>query len=177
MKTIRFFFTGMICLSLMTMCKGPEIITVPLHDSTSVTDSEVITENPTWTDPESLLYRFAFECDSAYNVILKKYNEINTGIRNTVEIKEVVRYRADNTKVTRLELDISVLVDSIEVQNRTISRLRKEISTQDIAVPVEVKVKYIPKYHKFTAWGFPGLIILLLVAIYLKFKTKFFRKP
>ena len=176
MKQIIFLFIGIIII-LMIGCKGPQVVTVPLHDSASVTDSEVITENPTWTDPESLLYRFAFECDSAYNVILKKYNEINTGIRNTVEIKEVVRYRADNTKVTRLELDISVLVDSIEVQNRTISRLRKEISTQDIAVPVNVPVKYIPKYHKFTAWGFPGLIILIALVIYLKFKTKLFRKP
>jgi len=176
MKQIITLFGGMVLMFLIG-CKGTEIITVPLHDSTSITETEIITEDPTWTDPESLLYRFAFECDSAYNVILKKYNELNTGIRNTVEIKEVVRYRADNTKVTRLELDISVLVDSIEVQNRTISRLRKEISTQDIAVPVNVPVKYIPKYHKFTAWGFPGLIILIALVIYLKFKTKLFRKP
>lgn len=159
----------------MIACKGPQIVTVPIHDSTAIHESETITDTPTWTDPESLLYQFAFECDSAYNVILKKYNELNTGVESEIEIKETIIYRGDGTKINRLEFDISVYVDSVEIQNRTIERLRKELFSQDVPIPVNVPVKFIPKYHKFTAWAFPGFVILLLATVYLKFKTKLLR--
>ena len=111
---------------------------VPIHDSTSVISTEAITDAPTWTDPESLLYQFAFECDSAYKVILKKYNELNTGLNSKVTISEKIIYREDKSQANQLIVDISVLVDSIEVQNRTIERLRNENTHIEIPYPGEV---------------------------------------
>ena len=168
MKKLIFPLTVILILSA---CRGPKIITVPTHDSTTVEHTQTITDTPTWTNPESLLYRFAFLCDSNYNVLLKDYNELNTGIENKVQIKEVIRYRPDNTAVKYLEVDISILIDSIEVQNRTIHELRSRDVKLEIPYPVEVPVKFVPKYHKFTAWAFPGLVLLLISGIYLKIRT------
>ena len=164
-----------IFISIGISCKGPEIITVPLHDSSTIETSEKITEDPTWTDPESLLYQFAVECDENYRAILKQFNEINTGIEAEIVIKDSIIYREDGTKINRLLIDMSIYVDSIEVQNRTIEKLRYELSHQDIPVPVEVPVKYTSKYHKFTAWGFPVLVILVLLVVYLTIKRKLLR--
>ena len=175
MKTIKFLFIGIISILLIN-CKGPEIITVPLHDSTFVETTETITDTPTYTEPESLLYQFAVECDENYRAILKQLNEANSGIKTEIEIKETIVYREDGTKVNRLEFDISVYIDSIQVQNRTIERLRKVISSQDVPVPVEIPVKYVPKYHKFTAWAFPVLIILIFLYIYMKLKTSVLKR-
>ncbi len=175
MKTLKFLFIVIISILLIN-CKGPEIITVPLHDSSSVEITEKTTDNSTWTEPESLLYQFAVECDENYRAILKQLNEANSGIKTEIEIKETIVYQEDGTKVNRLEFDISVYIDSIQVQNRTIERLRKVISSQDVPVPVEIPVKYVPKYHKFTAWAFPVLIILIILYIYMKLKTSFLKR-
>ena len=172
MKQIIILFTGIMSI-LMINCKGPEIITVPVHDSTFIESSETITDNPTWTDPDSLLLRFAFECDSAYNVILKQLSEANSGISSKVEIRKVPVYYEDGRKVTRLQLDISAYVDSLEMKNRTIERLKNENRVQQVPYPVPgPEVKYIPKYHKFTAWAFPieNLLIILLFILWLKSK-------
>ena len=175
MKQIRFLFIGIIAI-LMIQCKGPQTLTVPVHDSTTIETSERITDEPTWTDPESLLYQFAFECDEAYNVILKQYNELNSGLEGAVEIKEVLIYREDKSKVNRLLVNISVLVDSLEVQNRTITKLRKEKRVQQVPYPVPgPEVRYIPKYHRITAWVLPVLLLLIGLLIYLRIKKKLFR--
>ena len=154
-------------------CKSTEPIHVPVHDSTSVENSELITDNSTWTDPDSLLYRFAFECDSAYNVILKQFNELNSGLGGKAEIKEKIIYREDGTKVQRLEVNISILVDSLEVQNRTIERLKKSVKIQQVPYPVPgPEVRYIPKYHKITALAAPLMLLLILFALYRRIKGK-----
>ncbi len=166
---------ALFAILILSHCKGPEIITVPLHDSSSIETTQTITDTPTWTDPESLLYQFAVECDENYRAVLKQLNEANSGIETEVIIRDTVIYLEDGTKVNRLLFDISVYIESIEVQNRTIEKLRYELSHQDIPVPVEVPVKFTPKYHKFTAWAFPVLVILVLLVLYLKFKTKLLR--
>jgi len=158
-------------LLILSQCKGSEVVTIPTHDSISVVEREVIEDHSTWTNPESLLYQFAFECDSNYNVLLKKFDELNTGVENEIEIKEVIRYRPDKTAINRLEVDISVLIDSIEVQNRTIKQLKNQVTRIEIPYPVDKPVKFVPRYHKFTAWAFPALVILILFGIYLKIRT------
>lgn len=171
MKAIKYLFIGIISILLIS-CKSLEIPAVPLHDSSSVEITETVTDNSTWTDPESLLYQFAVECDENYRAILKQLNEVNSGIETEVEIKETIIYREDGTKVNRLEFDISVFIDSLKMKDLTILRLREELSHQDIPVPVNVPVKYIPKYHKFTAWAFPVLVLLFFVAVYIKYRIR-----
>lgn len=154
-------------------CKSTEPIYVPVHDSTTSELIERITEDPTWTDPESLLYQFAFECDSNYNVLLKRLNEVNSGLEASIQVKEKIIYRSDNTKVNRLLVDVSVLVDSLEVQNRTIERLKKSVKIQQVPYPVPgPEVRYIPKYHKITALAAPLMLLLILFALYRRIKGK-----
>ncbi len=158
--TIIFISTGI-------SCKGPEIITVPLHDSSTIETSEKITEDPTWTEPESLLYQFAVECDENYRAILKQFNEINTGIEAEIVIKDSIIYREDGTKINRLLIDMSIYVDSIEVQNRTIEKLRYELSHQDIPVPVEVPVKYTSKLAKICmVFSLVAVLLIIFVIVY-----------
>jgi len=169
MKKLIFLILASI---LIAGCRTTKPIYVPIHDSSSVETNQTITNNPTWTDPESAIYQFAFECDSAYNVILKRYNELNTGLNSKVEIKEVIVYREDKREKNRLLVDISVLVDSLEVQNRTIERLRTEITKLEVPVPVEVPVKYTPKWKNYAVIGFFILIVLIVLYLYVRFKLK-----
>ena len=166
---------ALFAILILSHCKGPEIITVPLHDSSSVEITETTTDNSTWTDPESLLYQFAVECDENYRAVLKQLNEANSGIQTQVEIRDTTIYLEDGTKVNRLLFDISVLIDSMKMKDLTILRLREELSHQDIPVPVEIEVVRNSKYHKFTGWAFPVLVILVLLVLYLRFKTKLLR--
>jgi hypothetical protein len=166
----RLFVLLIMVLSILSGCRGPQVISVPLHDSTSVIATEAITDNPTWTDPESILYQFAFECDSAYNVILKKYNELNTGLKNDVKISEKIVYREDKSKVNRLTVDISVLVDSLQVQNRTIERLKNEKHYVEKLIPVDKPVPFTPKWKNVCMVGFFILLLINALLIYLRIK-------
>ena len=155
---------------ILSACKGTEPIYIPTHDSTSVISTETVEDSPTWTDPESILLRFAFECDSNYNVLLRNYNELNSGLRNKVQIQEVIKYREDKTAVQRLEVDISVLVDSLEIQNRTIERLRNEKTYIEVPYPVETPVKFIPKLYKWSFGVLLGLVVICITYLILRFK-------
>jgi len=142
-------------------CKVKQPIYVPIHDSTSVESTETITDYPTWTIPDSAYWRLAFECDSNFNVLLKEYNSLNSGIGEKIQIKEIMVYREDKTKVNQLQVDISVIIDSLEVQNRTIEKLRNE--KQVVQVPYAVpgpEVKIIPARFKV----YRNILFLLILA-------------
>lgn len=160
-----------IALIFLMGCKTSEPIYVPIHDSTEIELSELITDTSTWTDPDSLLYWFRLRCDSNYNVLLESYNSLNTGIKSKVEIKEVIKWKTDKTKVKQLEVNISMYVDSLEVQNRTIERLRKEKTITNVPYPVPgPEVRYTSKFAKICIYGFISCVILLIAWLYFKFK-------
>ena len=159
-------------------CKAPKPIYVPIHDSTSVEATETITEHPTWTIPDSAYWRLAFECDSNFNVLLKQFDELNTGIGSNIQIKEVPVYREDKTKINQLQVDISVIIDSLEVQNRTIEKLRNEKKVVQVPYPVPgPEVKYIPQRFKW----YRNILLMIVLAglgyVVIKYKLwKFFIK-
>ena len=94
--------------------------TIPIHDSTVTDNSVTVTQDPTWTVPAEAYWNMVFECDSNYEVLLRDYEALNSGIKETIKIKEIIEYREDKTAIKRLSVNISALVDSIEVQNKTI---------------------------------------------------------
>lgn len=141
-------------------------------DSTTITTSESTSVSSTWTEADSSYYFFALECDSAYNVILKKFQELNTGLRANVQVKEVIRYREDRSRIQGLEISLTALVDSLEVQNRTIEKLRSERRVIKEPYPVEVvKFKTRPLFI-YGSIGFLVLVLMGLTVLWLKFKTK-----
>ena len=158
-------------ISILSACKSPSPIYVPVHDSTSVQETEAIEDEPEWTDPQSLLLQFAVECDSAYNAVLKQLHESNSGVDSEIQIRDTTIYLEDNKKVQRLEFSLSVYVDSIATLNRTIRQLRSEKRTVQVPYPVEVPTKFVPRYHKFTAWGFPALLILVIYVTYRRIRS------
>ena len=156
-------------------CKGTEIVTVPITDSTTIETSETITDEPTWTDPQELLMWFAIECDSNYQALLKDFNSINSGLESNIEIKEVIRWKEDGTKVKQLQINIAALVDSLEVQNRTIKQLRNEKHFQEVPYPVETEVEVIPGRFK---WYRNILLMLVLISaswVFLRLKFGMFK--
>ena len=158
-----------LAVGLLFGCKTTQ--QVPIHDSTSVTASETITEDPTWTVPAEAYWKLVFECDSNYEVLLRDYEYLNTGIKDRVEIKEKIVYRPDNRVVKQLSVDISALVDSIEVQNRTIEKLRNEKKT--VEVPIEVpgpEVVSNSRFAKFCVRFFFIVMIAGVVFVIVKFK-------
>lgn len=155
------------CKRLAKRCDMPG-----LSDTTIVSDTTIETDYSTWTEPDSSWIYFALECDSAYNVILKEYNELNSGIESKVEVREV--FREDKTKIQRLEFNITALVDSLEIQNKTIQKLRSEKRVIQVPYPVEQTYYRSRPFWIYTGLGFFALILLGIVILWMKFKTKFF---
>lgn len=155
-------------------CKAKQVTQVPIHDSTIVEKVIEETYYPTWTIPDSAYWQLAFECDSQYSVLLKDYNALNSGIKSKIEIKEVPVYRENKTKVTQLQVNISALVDTIEIQNKTIRELRSR--KQIVQVPVEVPGPEVVRnsgFAKFCIWFF--LIAALSGAAYLVIRLKLYK--
>jgi len=158
------------CLvGLLVGCKTTQ--TVPIHDSTVVENTETVTEDPTWTVPAEAYWSMLFECDSSYNVLLRDYEALNTGLKETVEIKEVIKYREDNTKVKQLSVNISALIDSLEIQNKTIEKLRSEKKV--IEVPIEVPGPEVVRnsgFAHFAIWFFWIVLIAGVGFVVVKYK-------
>lgn len=167
-------------------CKTQQPIYVPVHDSTSVETTETITEYPTWTIPDSAYWQLAFECDSNYNVLLKQYESLNSGIKSKIEIKEVPdmsgygasETSADNIKnffkAKQLQVNISAFIDSLEIQNRTIEKLRNEKRT--IEVPIEVPGPEVVRNSAFAKFCIRFFFIVLVAGlVYVIVKYKLWR--
>ena len=125
--------------------------------SDSVSYVEIIKEDPSFTIPDSVHYRLLFECDSNFNVLLKDFEETNTGVRTEVVIREVPKI-IDRVKYVQLEVDLSVYTDSIGTLNRTIEKLRNQTRT----IVKEVK----RPLNRFTLIFSVSVIILLGLYIY-----------
>jgi len=158
-------FAGLI----LSGCKPTQQI--PIHDSTSVSSSETVTQDPTWTVSAEAYWNMVFECDSNYEVLLRDYEALNSGIKETIKIKEIIEYREDNTAVKRLSVNISALVDSIEVQNKTIEKLRSEKKVIEVPYPVPGPdvVRNSP-FAKFCIKFFFIALIAGVVFVVIKFK-------
>jgi hypothetical protein len=136
----------------------------------SVIYKETLKEDPNYTIPDSLYWQLEFECDSNYQVLLRDFEESNTGFDTEVKIKEVVRWKEDTRKVHRLTVNLSVLSDSIKTMNRTIEKLRNQQRTIVRTVREEVPVKHTPRWMW---WVFIIFIIEnFLIAGYIYIKTK-----
>ena len=134
----------------------------------SIVYVETITENPLYTIPDSAYWHLEFVCDSDYNVLLMDYEELNSGFKTDVQVKEVIRYREDKTSVRRLEVNLSAFTDSILVLNKTIEKVRSEMKWD--YVEVEVPKKYVPKFYKY-CFAFSLLVVLGCAAyVYMKIK-------
>ena len=153
-------------------CKTSHPITVPIHDSTSLIVTEDITDTYTWTNPDSILFRFAIECDSNYNALLKQYYELNSRIESEVIIEPIVRWKTDGTKVNQLLFSISGYIDSIAMRDRTIYQLRNEKKYVEVPYPVLTEVKFAPRWIKWIVAIFFVENLLILFLIVRKFKNK-----
>lgn len=143
---------------------------IPIHDSTTVEQTETVEDTYTYTEVDSILYSFLFECDSNYQVLLKEYESVNTGIKDKVEIKEVIRWRTDNTKVTQLSVNIQGLIDSIAIRDRTIERLKNRVEIREIPVEVVKEVTKNSPFAKFCIKFFFVALIAGIVYVIIKFK-------
>ena len=148
---------------ILSGCKTPEPI---IKDS--ITYIETITENPSYTIPDSVYWQLEFECDSNFEVLLRDFEEVNTGLETIIQIKEVVRWKEDRSKVNRLVVNLGVFTDSIASLNRTIEKLKDNQRT--ITVEKEVPVNHIPRY----AWI--CIIFTLCAVIYVAVRVYLFVK-
>ena len=153
-------------------CKTPDPIV--LHDSTSVGEQTSTEDTYTYTEVDSLLYSFLFECDSNYNVLMKEYENLNTGIREVVTVKEVPKYYEDKTRVNRLRVDITVLVDSIAILNRTVEKLKN--TQRIINVPVPGPTKFVKENTQFAKFCVKFFFIVIFVGIvYIVYRLKIWK--
>ena len=95
-----------------------EYITETIRDSISYIEGN-----------ESILTAWV-ECDSMYNVILKKYEESNTG-----GIKTIIKY--SNNK-----LEIRAYTDSIAVLNKIITKLKESKENKVIVINKDKNISY-----------------------------------
>jgi hypothetical protein len=137
----------------------------------SISYIETMAEDPNYTIPDSVYWQLEFECDSNYEVLLRDFEEFNTGLETIVEIKEVVRWKEDKSKVSRLIVNIGVFTDSIASLNKTIEKLKNTT----ITVEKEVLVNHIPKIAWFAIIFSACVLIYVGVKVYLRVKLKGFR--
>ena len=138
----------------------------PVKDS--ITYIETVVDNPSYTIPDSLYWQLEFECDSNYEVIMRSFEELNTGIGTTVEVKEVTRWREDKTKVNRLTVNLTAVTDSIASLNRTIEKLKNRTTT----VTVEKKVDVVRNSKFARVCIIFSLCAVILFAVWVYFKIK-----
>ena len=130
---------------------------------------ETVVDNPSYTIPDSIYWQLEFECDSNYDVIMRSFEEANTGLETTVEIKEVTRWREDKTKVNRLTVNLTAVTDSITSLNRTIEKLKNDKTT--VTVEKEVEVTRNSKFARICIIFSLCAVILFAVWVYLKVKA------
>lgn len=155
---------------ILVSCKPCERLAkkCPPQIKDSIIYTETIKEDTAYTIPDSVYWNFVFECDSNYNVLLRDYETINTGIHSEVIIKEVP---VTNQKVTkRLSLRINAQTDSIETLNRTITKLKSEQKTIIKEIEVKVPEKYVPRVYKWSLLFSIFVILIIILYIYLKIK-------
>lgn len=136
----------------------------------SISYVETVTDNPNYTIPDSLFWQMSFECDSAYNVILEDFNEINSGLNTDVKVKEVVRTVVDKKTVNTLTLYLKVSSDSIQTLNRTIEKLKNTVKT--VTIEKEVPVYKCRKFFIYCTIALFVIIVLTLGWTFLKYKAK-----
>ena len=129
---------------------------------------ETVKEDPYYTIPDSAYWDMVFQCDSNYNVVLRDYNELNSGIKGTVIIREVPVKDLKTEK--QLRVKITAVTDSVEILNKTIEKLRSEKNTITITKEVQVPVKHVPKFYKWLLVLFIVEVVLLAGYVYLKIK-------
>jgi len=162
-------YTFLLIAILIAGCKTTQ--QVPIQSTTEIKDTVIITEDPVWTVPMEVYWKMLFECDSNYEVLLRDYESLNTGLHDAVEIREVIKWREDNTRVKQLSVNISALIDSIEMQNTTIERLRRE--RVKVEVPVKVPGPEVIKnshFANFTIWFFWIAVIAGVCYVIVRFK-------
>ena len=137
-----------------------------IHDSLIII--ETITDDPNYTIPDSLFWQFVLECDSNYNVILRAFNEVNTGINTQVKFKDTIVYIEDKAAKKQLIISLKAQTDSIETLNRTIEKMRNQV--MKIYIDKEVEVYKSRKFFIYGTIGFLCCIIALLVYIVVRFK-------
>jgi len=167
---------------LLAGCKT--IQQVPIQSTTEIKDTVTITEDPVWTIPSEAYWQMVFECDSNLNVVLADYESDIYGMNEKVRIerekaakekegrdqteKQLAKEKKRNR---RMMVYISARVDSNEIKNTTIERLRKEL--RDKEVPVEVPGPEVVKnshFANFTIWFFWIAVIVGVCYVAVKFK-------
>ena len=161
-------FIIIITLALLCSCSPCERLVkrCPVKDSISYV--ETVTDDPSYTIPDSLYYRLVFECDSNYNVLLMEFDEHNTGISTETIIKEIRIPYEDKTGKQRLVVEISAQTDSIKTLNRTIEKLRNDVRTVTVEKIVEVPVKKLGRFAKVCIWY--SIISWIMVLLYIAYK-------
>jgi len=171
------------CLvGLLVGCKTTQ--TVPIHDSTVVENTETVTEDPTWTVPAEAYWNMLFECDSNRNVILSDYESMVYGMREDIKIE---REKAQQEKDARshaekllakekdynrgLIVNISAFVDSNEIKNTIIEKLKNEKKV--IEIPIEVPGPEVVRnsgFAHFAIWFFWIVLIAGVGFVVIKYK-------
>ena len=159
---------GLLLIGLFSSCNPCKRLALKCKVENTIEYIETVVDNPSYTIPDSLYWQLEFECDSNYDVIMRSFEESNTGIETTVEIREVTRWREDKTKINRLTVNLTAITDSIASLNRTIEKLKDNTTT--VTVEKEVPVKFTPRW----AWIslIVNIVIALLIAFYVYMKVK-----
>ena len=82
---------------LLSACHPCARLAKKCPTSDSLVYIETIKENPSYTIPDSVYWQLEFECDSNYEVIMRSFEETNTGIETVVQIKKVFIQNPDNS--------------------------------------------------------------------------------
>ena len=130
---------------LLIGCKPCERLAkkCPPHIKDSISYIETISED--YIIPDSAYWSLLFWCDSSNNVLLRELDEYNTGMNTEITIKEVIKFK-DKIEYKYLKVDISAFTDSIMVLNRMVEKYKNQYEYIDVEVPV----KYVPKFYKYT---------------------------
>ena len=167
-----------ICLAILSACNPCKRLTrlcpPKIHDS--LIYIETIETDTNYTIPDSVYWQFVLECYSNYNVILKAFNETNTGIDTKIIIRDSIVYIKDKQAQKRFILTISAYTDSIASLNRTIAKLRSEVKTVTVKVPEPYSKT--PRWIKIIVAIFfiENLLIIFLVVRKFKNKLMFWKK-
>jgi hypothetical protein len=162
----------LLCVTLLgiTNCDPCKRLNKLCPAKDSVNYIETVTQDTNYTIPDSLFWRMSFECDSAYNVLLKDFTEINSGLTTDVKIKEVVRTVVDKKSINILTLYLRVSSDSIQTLNKTIEKLKNTVKT--VTIEKEVPVYKCRKFFIYCTITLFVVVILFAGWNFLKYKAK-----
>lgn len=158
MKAKQILLLFMLMISAISCSSAKKISTIPIQKDSIVYVEKLV---PVTIPADSSSVYALFECDSTNKVIMKELTE-----EKTKNLQTYTDFKTDKNKRSTLVYKIKTVHDTIYVKQID-NTIYKE---KPIPYPVEKEINVLHLWQKILMWCGVTFLILLIIAIYRKFK-------